>query len=91
MYSALAGVKGVSRREVERMRSMPEETQWIWLNRMVNARTEEQDKRVVEVTRIIFNFLNEALAEHPYYGREKPKDTEGGKKQRGNVPYKWAR
>ena len=58
---------------------------------VVDARTEEQDKRVAEVTRIIFNFLNEALAEHPYYGRERSKNKEGGKKQRSGQPYKWDR
>ena len=49
------------------------------------------DGRTVEVTRIVFKFLNDALSEHPYYGREQSRDKEGGKKQRSNVPYKWTR
>ena len=91
MYEDLAKVKGVSRRQVEQMKTESEEVQWVWLNRMVDARTDGMDGRTVEVTRIVFKFLNDALSEHPYYGREQPRDKEGGEKQRSNVPYKWTR
>ena len=91
MYEQLVQVKGIKRSAVERMRGESEETQWVWINRMLEPSTEKQEARVAAITRIIFNFLNDALSEHPYYGREKPKDKEGGKKQRKNLPYKWTR
>ena len=73
------------------MRGESEETQWVWINRMLEPSTEKQEARVAAITRIIFNFLNDALSEHPYYGREKPKNKEGGKKQRKNLLFKWDR
>ena len=89
LYSDLA--PAIGQRTVERMQTKTADQQWRILNRILDAQNEDQDRRVEVVLRAVFRFLNAALAEHPYYGKEKPKDKEGGKKARKNVPWKWSR